>query len=187
MSREFPDDPDVDEESRGADESPETGQPSVLPTPPRMLFVAALFGGMAGFALGPMLEGTGRTAMHVPWTAPAALALAAVVIAVMARRMHRLVHVDRTPVNPERGLYSLVLGKSAALVGSAVAGGYLVFGLSFVTRIEADAAMGRVVNSGLSALAAAGLCLAGWMLEKACRIPGDPEDDEDPERGPSAP
>lgn len=171
MSRDLPPEERPDEPGR-----PTEGTPTILPTPPRLLAVAALMGGVAGWFLGPVVVGMGRTPMHVPWTAPAALAAAAVALAVMARRMWRTVQVRREPVDPERGLYSVVLGKSAALVGAAVFGGYVVFGASFLPRLDADAALARVVGSAFAAVAGAGLAAAGYALERACRIPEDPED-----------
>lgn len=167
MSRELPPE-DLPQEPADAER-----EPTILPTPPRLLVVAALFGGVVGWFLGPVVSGSGRTPMYVPWTAPAALVLAALVLAVMARRMHQAVHVRHEVVDPQRGLYSLVLGKSAALVGAAVLGGYLVFGASFLPRLEADAALARVVGSALAALAGAGLGAAGYALERACRVPND--------------
>lgn len=167
MSRELPPEDRPDE----PDEEPV--EPSILPTPPRALLVAVLLGGVIGWLLGPVVENLGRTPMHVPWTTAAMLAVAAVALAVLAWRMWRTVHVRRLPVNPERGLYSLVLGKSAALLGAALFGGYLVFGASFLPRLEIAAGLGRVVNSGLAALASAGLSAAGYALEMACRVPQD--------------
>ena len=170
MSRELPPE---DRPDRPTEPEP---TPSILPTPPRLLAVAALLGGIVGWFLGPVVSGAGRTPMHVPWTAPAALALAALVLAVMARRLWQALQVRSEVINPERGLYSLVLGKSAALVGAAVFGGYLVFGASFLPRLDADAALARVVGSGLAALAGAGLGAAGYALERACRVPDDDSD-----------
>ncbi len=167
MSRELP------PEDLPEDPADESVEPSILPTPPRMLAVAALLGGVVGWLLGPVVEQTGRTPMHVPWTTGALLAIAAVALAVLARRMWRTVHVLRHPVTPERGLYSLVLGKSAALLGAGLFGGYLTFGLSFLPRLEIAAGLDRVVNSGIAALAGAGLSAAGYALELACRVPRD--------------
>ncbi|WOP17249.1 DUF3180 domain-containing protein [Raineyella sp. LH-20] len=167
MSRELP------PEDRSDEPDEEPIEPSILPTPPRVLLVAALLGAVVGWLLGPVVENLGRTPMHVPWTTAAMLAVAAVAVAVLARRMWRTVHVRRRPVTPERGLYSLVLGKSAALLGAALFGGYLVFGASFLPRLEIAAGLTRAINSGLAALASAGLCAAGYALEMACRVPQD--------------
>lgn len=170
MSRQLPPEDLPDEPTEPS------GEPTILPTPPRLLLVAALFGAVVGWVLGPVIEGMGRTPMHVPWTAPAALALAAVLLAVMARRMWRTVHVRREPVDPQHGLYSLVLGKSSALVGAAVFGGYVVFGASFLPRLDADTALARVIGSALAALAGAAVGAAGYALERACQLPPDDED-----------
>ena len=98
MSRELPPE---DRSERPTEPEP---TPSILPTPPRLLAVAALLGGVVGWILGPVVSGSGRTPMYVPWTAPAALALAALVLAVMARRMWQALHVRREVISPERGL-----------------------------------------------------------------------------------
>ena len=55
-------------------------------------------------------------------------------------------------------------------------GGYLVFGASFLPRLDADAAVARVVGSGLAALAGAALGGAGFALERACRVLDDDSD-----------
>ncbi len=158
------------------EDTPPEGRPTITPTPPRLLLVAVLLGGMAGFVLGPMVQRAGWTPMHVPWTAPAALALFAAVLGVLARRMYRTVRVHHEPVSPDRGLYSVVIGKAAALVGAGVAGGYLVFGLSFLPAWQIGGMRARVIGAAASMLAGVAVCVAGWALERACLIPPDDHD-----------
>ena len=47
----------------------------------------------------------------------------------------------------------------------------------FLTRIDAVAPRDRVIRSGIAVVAGIGLCIAGLVLERACKVPG--EDDED--------
>jgi len=80
-------------------------------------------------------------------------------------------------MEPSRAVAFLVLGKASALAGALVTGGYFGYALMFLTRIDAVAPRDRVIRSGIAVLAGIGLCIAGLALERACKVPG--EDDED--------
>ena len=74
----------------------------------------------------------------------------------------------------------LVLGKASALGGALVAGGYLGYALSFVGRFDADGPRERVIRSLVAVVGGAALMAAGLLLERACKVPFD--EDEERER-----
>jgi hypothetical protein len=81
-------------------------------------------------------------------------------------------------MEPQRAVAFLVLGKASALAGALVAGGYLVYALLFVSRFAAEAPRDRVIKSLIAVVAGVGMSVAGLLLERACRVPGEPKDDE---------
>ena len=74
----------------------------------------------------------------------------------------------------------LVLGKASAMAGVAVAVGYLGFALHFVTRLEVASPRERVVRAAVAAVAGIALCVAGLLLERACKVPGADDDEDEP-------
>ena len=83
-------------------------------------------------------------------------------------------------MDPQRAVAFLVLGKASALGGALVAGGYLAYGLMFITRYAADAPRDRVIKSAVAVVAGIAMCIAGLLLERACKVPkGEDSDDEE--------
>lgn len=156
-------------------------QGSINLTPLRALVVSALFGALCGWLVVVVSNALGMTAPRVPWTAPAALILITAMVAVFAYTTHQRIQVRRERMPSERAVAFLVLGKASALAGAVVAGGYLTFALMFVTRMDAEAPRERVIRSGIAVVAGLALCLAGLLLERACKVPGSDRTDDDPE------
>ena len=48
----------------------------------------------------------------------------------------------------------------------------------FLTRIDAAAPRDRVIRSGIAVLAGIALCITGLLLERACKVPGEDDDDD---------
>ena len=116
---------------------------------------------------------------QVPWTTPVALALTAALVGVLAYTTHQRIQVRRQRMPAERAVTFLVLGKASALAGAVVAGGYLAFALLFVSRFDAEAPRERVIRSAVAVVTGVALSVAGLLLERACKVPGvDDEDDE---------
>lgn len=115
----------------------------------------------------------------VPWSAPAALILIAALVGVLAYTTHQRIQVRRERMEPQRAVAFLVLGKASALAGALVAGGYFVYGLMFVTRLAAEAPRDRVIRSAVCVLAGVALMIVGLLLERACRVPKDDDDDSE--------
>ena len=146
--------------------------------------MATLFGAVCGWLIVVVANAMGMNAPQVPWTAPVALILTTLLVAVLAYSTHQRIQVRRQRMLPERAVAFLVLGKASALAGAVVAGGYLAFALMFVARIDAEAPRERVIRSAIAVVAGIALTIAGLRLERACKVPGidDPDDPDDTSR-----
>jgi hypothetical protein len=151
----------------------------VAPTPRRALGVAALFGGLGGWLLVVSANALGVVPPEVPWTAPIGLILVAALVGGLAYTTHLRIQVRRERVEPQRAVAFLVLGKASALAGALVAGGYLGFAIMFLSRMDAVTPRERVVRSAVAIIAGVGLCIAGLLLERACKVPRSDDDDDD--------
>lgn len=161
--------------------SQQTPDGSVHVTPPRALAVAALFGALAGWVLVVTANAFDIVPPTVPWTAPIGLVLIAALVGVLGYDTRQRLQVRRERMQPQRAVAFLVLGKASALAGALVAGGYLGFAVNFVSRLDAIGPRERVVRSAVAIVAGVGLCIAGLLLERACKVPGgDDEDDDEP-------
>jgi Protein of unknown function (DUF3180) len=148
-------------------------------TPLRSLVVAALFGGLAGWLLVVITNAVDLTPPEVPWTAPIGLVVVAALVGALAYTTHQRIQVRHERVEPSRAVALLVLGKASALAGALVAGGYLSYGLMFLTRLDAAAPRDRVIRSAVAVAAGLALCAVGLLLERACRVPRSDSDDSD--------
>ncbi len=157
------------------------GGNQVTSTPRRALVVAALFGGLAGWLLSVTTAALDVVAPTIPWSAPVGLFVVGALVGALARSTHQQIQVRRQRMEPQRAVAFLVLGKASALGGALVAGGYLGYALTFVARFDAEGPRERVVRSLVAVVAGLGLAVAGLLLERACRVPPD---DDDEERGP---
>lgn len=162
------------------------GQPggSVTQTPVRALVVAAVFGGLAGWLVVVTANALDAVPPRIPWSAPIGLAVFAALVGVLAWTTHQRIQVRRERMEASRAVAFLVLGKASALAGALVAGGYLGFALLFVGNIDASSPRERVIRSAVALVAGVGLCVAGLLLERSCKVPGADDDDEPP--GPSS-
>jgi H+/Cl- antiporter ClcA len=156
---------------------------SVSLTPIRALVVAALFGGLAGWLLVVTANAFDLIPPEVPWTAPIGLILVAALVGAIAYVTHQKIQVRRERMDPQRAVAFLVLGKASALAGALVAGGYFGFALMFLTRLDAAAPRDRVVRSAVAIVAGVALCVMGLLLERACKVPSEPDEDADAGEG----
>jgi hypothetical protein len=146
--------------------------------PTKLSVLAAVFvcGGLLGYALVPISESIGGSAPRVEWTAVAALVVIAGVLLVFAYTTYRTVHRDRKPMDATRAVNFLMLAKASALVGALLAGGYLGFALQFVDSLDVPLPRERFVRSLICAVTGVVIVVSALLLERACRVPKDPED-----------
>ena len=157
-----------------------TSSGSVSLTPWRALLVAALFGGLAGWLVVVTANAFDLLPPRIPWSAPIGLVVFAALVGVLAWSTHQRLQVRRERMEPQRAVAFLVLGKASALAGAAVAGGYLGFALMFLARIDAASPRDRVIRSAVAVVAGVALAIAGLRLERACKVPGLDDDEDEP-------
>ena len=141
--------------------------------------MAALFGAVAGWLVVVTANALDLLPPRIPWSAPIGLAVFAALVGVLAWSTHQRIQVRRERMEPQRAVAFLVLGKASALAGALVAGGYLGFAVMFLARFDAAAPRDRVIRAAVAILAGVLLSVAGLRLERACKVPGD-DDDEPP-------
>jgi uncharacterized membrane protein len=156
---------------------------SVNLTPFRALVVAAVFGGLSGWLVVVIANAFDLIPPEVPWTAPIGLILVAALVGALAYATHQRIQVRRERIEPQRAVALLVLGKASALAGALVAGGYFGFALMFLARLDAAAPRDRVIRSAVAIVAGVALCIMGLLLERACKVPTEPDEDADAGEG----
>lgn len=138
-----------------------------------------MFGGLAGWLFVITLNALDIVPPTVPWTAPIGLVLIAALVGLLAYSTRQRIQVRRERMEPQRAVAFLVLGKASALAGALVAGGYLGFAVNFVSRLDAIGPRDRVVRSAVAIVAGIVLCVVGLLLERACKVPGADDEDDD--------
>lgn len=156
-------------------ESPEPPPGTLRPT--RLSVLAAVFvvSALAGYVFVPVWEAAYVTAPRVEWPAVAALALIAGLLAVCAWTTYTTVQRDRRRMPSQRAVNLLLLAKASALVGAVVAGGYLGFGVNFVDQLEVPLPRERAIRACVAAVIGVTIVIFATLLERACRIPKDPD------------
>ena len=152
-------------------------QGTILPTPLRLLLLALVVGGVLGYAFAVLSEqvSSSSSAPRVQWTAAVVLGALAVADLVLAFWTYRVVHRERRRMEPGLAVMFLLFGKASSAVGAFVAGGYAGFALHFVGRMDADLPRERVIRAVVAAVTGVAVVISGLLLERACRIPKDPD------------
>lgn len=158
-----------------ADRRPAGGTPTVGPTKPATVAWAALAGaGASWLALEVVRFAGGALPLPGPgaWLSVLVLASATGWLAWRTRDALR----RRERVEAGVAVIRLRIAK-AGMLGAAVLGGaYLVFAVMAYGGWPAPLAQSRLVGAILAVIACVAWGFSGWALQRACRIPGDPEE-----------
>jgi small-conductance mechanosensitive channel len=131
---------------------------------------------IAGWLLRRVSESWWGSAPVVTWLQPLALLVVALIIGGTAWATRRSLDGKAERIGPLYAVNRLVLGRTCALVGALVAGGYAGYALSWL-GISGDPLAGqRVLRSAISAVLGVGILVAGILLERACRVRGEDTD-----------
>lgn len=153
-------------------------QPTVEPTRPGWVALAVVLGGGACALLMTALVRFGSSLPRVEPVAWLSVGLLAGGVGYLAVVTRRLVRDRRADLDAKSALYRLLLGKTSILAGAGLGAAYVVLVAFSLPGWPAPFAQGRVVHGGVAAVLCAVWAVAGWRLERACRIPDDPDDGE---------
>ncbi|MGH8879012.1 MAG: DUF3180 domain-containing protein [Stackebrandtia sp.] len=157
----------------------EPKKPSLKPTAPSTLLVAALAAG----ALMLVLASRGDYPPIPRWYTPVTLLLLSFILAYTAYTTRaRIEHkAGAKPVEPLLFARFAALAKASSIGGAIIAGAYAGVVVYLFAHRELVAAGQDLPVAAFGFVSCLVLVAAALWLERACRIPEDP-DDEDPER-----
>lgn len=143
-------------------------------TTPRQTVVAVLAGALmmlGGLAIYDRLSAYPPV---VPWTVPAALAVVSVAGIIYALLIPK--RLEERKLGSQEAMVALITGKAMVLSGAALAGANTVYVMKFVSAIEAETPMQRVLHGSGTLVASILLAVAGSMIEHRLRIQEPPEE-----------
>ena len=157
--------------------NPRRSDPSLRPTTVSTLVVAALAAAAAGWLL---ISFSFYQLTPLPWTAAGVLLVLAIAEAYLAQNTSA--RIQRKPgmprVQPLAAARYVALAKASALVGALAAG--FAGGLVIWLLLEpTDAAREDVPTAAATLLTGAALIGAALWLERACRVPDEPDRQDD--------
>ncbi len=158
-------------------DKPEPPRPgSVRPTSRRLLVAIAVLGIAVGLTMVKAIEAGGGIAPAVSWLTLIAWGFLAALLFAAARNTHQRVQVRRERIESSRAVFLLMIGKASAFVGALCAGVYAGFALSFLQAMGSSGPRNRVIMAGAAAVVSVLVVTAGLLLERACRVPEDPDE-----------
>jgi hypothetical protein len=157
----------------------------VKPTSWRLLVGIAVVAAALTWAVLQVYVGGGHGGLpDVPWVSAIVLALfgGAVLVSAFALRPRLQRREGHRPLDPLVSARFAVLSQACSRVGAAFVGVYAGFVAYAATDLTVDFRKHVAFVSGVCVLAALLLLVAGLVLERACRVPPRPDDDEDDRR-----
>lgn len=156
---------------------------SLSPTSLREMVVAILAGMVVSYLALGGFDLSGKIVPITPWSLAGTLVVLAAGAAYYAWMLRGRVRNDRASISPEEGVRALVLGKVMLLGGCLLIGWHIVYVLKYLGRFDVPAPQERVVHGTGTIVAAVLFAAAGWLLERACIVPGAPRDESDSQSG----
>lgn len=179
MTRSLPPDWQTGPDEKGPDDGKQPGG-NLAPTDARTIVVAVLCGAALGWFALSLYKVTNSIVPILPWSLPAMLVVVALGVMAWARAFRARVADPKREVSSGQGVATLALGKAMVQAGAALAGAGVVYVLTFIGHMSIPYPRERVIRGLVVVAACTLMAWAGWLLEKACRVPHGPDDDEHP-------
>lgn len=154
----------------------------MTPTRARTLVTLALLASVGGWALTRLVDAYAGRSLPVPWSAPAVMVLLALTIGLWARgtraRLQR--RPGTKPLEPIVAARTAALAMAGSRTGAIVAGFYAGVAVA-LTPYWSIAYTRQLILVALLTVLAAGLVVAASLwLERICRLPPEPPDQDNP-------
>jgi len=153
-------------------------------TSARLVLAVVSVGLVIGLLVEPVSERLDGVPPLVGWGPASTLLVVAVIVGALAWSTWQSLHKKHQRMTSDHGFKLLVLARSCAIVGSLFGGGYGGFAISFLDDLNTQLGSERALQAGVAAGAGVLLLVAALLLERACRLP---EDDEDNKNGKATP
>ena len=147
-----------------------------------MLIVAGLIGALIGWTI-VAVSGRDGVPIGVAWSGSITLIAAAAVLGCIAYFLHQRLQVNHVRIDDRQAVAWLALGKAAAILGIAMAGGYAGFAVRFLTDLTIEGPRERVIRSAVAIIGGVAMTIAGLRIERALMVPPDDHDDESEQPG----
>lgn len=139
------------------------------PMAPGPIAVVGILGLVGGWGLHFAADAWFTSSPRVGWGQVGVLwFLAAALLATAWSTRRDLTAVPRR-LKPHQAVNRLVMARACALVGALLAGGYLGYAIGWINTGAAELVRGRLLTSGLAAIAGGLILAASVALERACR------------------
>lgn len=151
-----------------------------LAKPTSALLVVALLavGVVVGRLTPPLIVRLDGTPPRLGWIAPLMLLAGAVVVGICAWNTWQSLHRKNERMTADHGIKMLSLAKACAVVASLVAGFYGGFAVAYIDALDSMLGRERFVRGLGATVASLLLLVAALLLERACRLPEDDDEDE---------
>lgn len=112
----------------------------------------------------------------VPWSVPIVLVVLAVGGAIYSRILPK--RIEERQATSQESFAALGIGKSLIMTGAVLAGAHVVYVVRYMQVFDAPLPSQRVVQGAVTIVAALLVAGAGALLERACLVKGDDEDQD---------
>lgn len=147
----------------------------MTPARPWPAVLAAIVVTALGWAGLRLWTRSGGTYVPLPWTAVAGTAALALVVLALGTPVRRWVSGRRDrALDPLVAARTVVLAKAAAYGGAVLVGWYAAQALVILPDVV-GARRTRLVLATLAAVASLGVSVAGFVVQRWCRVPPDDE------------
>lgn len=149
----------------------------VRPTRGRILLLITAVVALVGWQGLRLWSGSGHELPMLPWTAPAVMAVLAVVVLAFGWPVRQWTRGARQrPLDALRAARTVVLAKAAQYAGSLLTGWYAAQVLVVLPTLDVEPRRSALIRGLVSVLAAVVVWVVGWLVERWCRVP--PQDDD---------